>query len=192
MEHALNEGQLMALQEIALRGSKKPAKAKHKAGYVKPPEIPVVRENVAVLLRDGLVRSMGPHSKVVRISEKGLAVLEAYMSRIKTKFDPRPMPRIEVARPVADLCIEVRWIGGTRIGRTEIVDLSPAINKYRVYAPLRNDRSLFETLSVGNDGTILEWGDGAFDMTATSVEHLAQDIFRADALSSSTRGGEHG
>ena len=67
----------MALREIARRGTIKPKKKTHKAGYVKPPEIPIVRENVTVLLRDGLVRSMGPHSLVVRISDKGKAILAA-------------------------------------------------------------------------------------------------------------------
>lgn len=74
-----------------------------------------------------------------------------------------------------DLCVEVRWIAGTRIGRTEVVDLSSAINKYRVYAPLRSDRKLFESLAAGNDGAILEWQEGDFDMAVTTVERLAEE-----------------
>jgi hypothetical protein len=73
----LTEAQIMTLREIEKRGNATPKRNNHKAGYVKPPEVPVVRENVAVLLRDGLVRSMGPHSHVVRISEKGRQVLLA-------------------------------------------------------------------------------------------------------------------
>jgi len=71
----LTEAQIMTLREIERHGGTKPKSSKHKVGYVKPPEIPVVRENVAVLLRDGLVRSMGPYSTVVRISDKGRSVL---------------------------------------------------------------------------------------------------------------------
>lgn len=73
----LTEAQIMILRTIERQGKRKPKKAKHVAGYVKPPEIPVVEENVRVLLMDGLVRSMGPYSRVVRISEKGRAALAA-------------------------------------------------------------------------------------------------------------------
>lgn len=72
---SLTEGQIMALREIAKWGDKMPQKKSHKRGYVKPPEIPVVRENVTALLREGLVRSRGSHSLVVRISAAGLELL---------------------------------------------------------------------------------------------------------------------
>ena len=85
------------------------------------------------------------------------------------------MPLIAAVRPLDDACVEVRWLAGHRGRKIEIVDLSPAINKYRVYAPLRNDHRLFESVGIGEDGQTLEWADGAIDMAATTVEHLADE-----------------
>ncbi len=84
------------------------------------------------------------------------------------------MPHIGAVEVCGDRCIKVEWIGGPRVGITEIVDLSPLINKYRFYAPLRDDRDLFATVNVADEGTTLEWADGEFDMPATNVEELAE------------------
>lgn len=73
----------MALREIAKWGDRMPKKKSHKQGYVKPPELPIVRDNVTVLLREGLVRSRGPHSLVVRISAKGHAALAALATPVE-------------------------------------------------------------------------------------------------------------
>lgn len=96
------------------------------------------------------------------------------MSVIKAEIDPRPMPLIGHIHALDDLCVEVTWSAGTRAGRTEIIDLSPIINRYRVYAPLRARPDVFGTVSVENDGQLLEWANGHFDMPATNVEYLAE------------------
>ncbi len=71
--------------------------------------------------------------------------------------------------------IAVRWAAGKRLGRTDQVDLSPLIDAYRFYAPLRKDPSLFGTAHLIDDGYAIAWGDGDIDMSATSVERLAEE-----------------
>ncbi|MCB1469755.1 MAG: hypothetical protein KDK08_21990 [Rhizobiaceae bacterium] len=97
------------------------------------------------------------------------------MSVTKTEFDARPMPSIASVRAIGDgLCIEATWASGGRAGRTEIVDLSPLINQFKFYAPLRKSE-VFSTVQIADDGEILEWEGGKFDMPATHVEDLAQE-----------------
>ena len=54
-------------------------KAKPKKGINKPwaktPDIPVVQEIILDLLREGLVKSIKPGSKVVRLTDRGRAAL---------------------------------------------------------------------------------------------------------------------
>jgi hypothetical protein len=71
--------------------------------------------------------------------------------------------------------ISVRWAAGNREGRVDQVDLSPLIGTHRFYAPLRNDYALFETAHLIDDGHAVAWGDGAIDMSAASVERLADE-----------------
>lgn len=97
------------------------------------------------------------------------------MSSTMNERDTRPMPAIRSARVLDKLCVELEWAEGPRAGKTEIVDLSPAINRYKVYKPLRAAPDLFATLAVEDDGSVLEWDDGAIDMAATTVEHLAEE-----------------
>lgn len=82
----------------------------------------------------------------------------------------RPLPRIEDVRPLAGLVIEVTWDGG----RTETVDLSPVIRDFRYFSSLREDRELFETVSVAEWGGGIEWGDVLIAMAASTVERLAE------------------
>jgi hypothetical protein len=77
--------------------------------------------------------------------------------------------------------IAVRWASGTRQGRDDRVDLSPLIDALRFYAPLRKNPSLFETAHLIDDGYAVAWGDGAIDMSAESIERLAEEAMtRAD------------
>jgi hypothetical protein len=68
---------------------------------------------------------------------------------------------------------EVEWAAGRRQGQRDDIDLSPLIDAYRVYRPLRNDLALFKTAHVIDDGFAVAWGDGAIDMSALSIEWLA-------------------
>jgi hypothetical protein len=71
--------------------------------------------------------------------------------------------------------VAVRWAAGKRVGRVDRVDLSPLIDAYRFYAPLRKDAGLFGTAHLIDDGYAIAWGDGDIDMSATSVERLAEE-----------------
>jgi hypothetical protein len=71
--------------------------------------------------------------------------------------------------------VAVRWASGKRRGRADRVDLSPLIDAYRFYAPLRKDADLFGTAHLIDDGYAIAWADGDIDMSATSVERLAEE-----------------
>ncbi|MBK1624572.1 hypothetical protein [Afifella marina] len=85
------------------------------------------------------------------------------------------MPRLAAARPLAGLSVAVDWAEGPRRGRSEIIDLSPLIGQFRIYAPLRDDPALFADLVLADEGETLEWDGGRIDMAATSVERLAEE-----------------
>jgi hypothetical protein len=93
-----------------------------------------------------------------------------------------PMPLIAAVRPVdaENRLVEVTWAEGNRRGRTELVDLSPLIDTYRFYRPLRNDAILFDTVHVVDSGEAVAWGDDAVDMSADSIERLAEEAMTAE------------
>lgn len=82
-----------------------------------------------------------------------------------------PLPRIEAVSPGDGVRVRVTWAGDG--GRTETVDLAPALFKYKAYAPLRNDSGLFGSVRVTGDGFALAWGEGGIDMASATVEALA-------------------
>jgi hypothetical protein len=86
------------------------------------------------------------------------------------------MPKLAAVKAVGkDLCIQVRWKAGRRKGRTEIVDLSPMINAFKLYKPLRGDAAAFKAVRIVDGGEALAWKDGKIDMAATSIERLAEE-----------------
>lgn len=95
------------------------------------------------------------------------------MSATETSIDPHPMPRIRSVRAEDNFGVVVEWIEGVGASHTELVDLSPIIQQFKLYKPLRENRDLFESVRLANDGETLEWGDGEIDMAAESVERLA-------------------
>jgi hypothetical protein len=86
-----------------------------------------------------------------------------------------PSPRISNIRIGPNYHLEVTWAAGERVGRTDYVDLSPAINSYKVYRPLRNNKSLFATARLIDDGYAVEWGTHEIDMSADTLEILATE-----------------
>ncbi len=57
-----------------------------------------------------------------------------------------------------------------------MVDLAPLILSKKIFAPLREDKALFRTVHVVEDGAAIAWGaDGAIDVAATTVESLADE-----------------
>jgi hypothetical protein len=94
----------------------------------------------------------------------------------------KPLPRLADIRAVdaERRLVRVTWIEGNRMGRTEVVDLSPLVDTHRFYAPLRNDPRLFDTVHLVDDGEAIAWGDESIDMSATSMERLAAETMSAD------------
>jgi hypothetical protein len=86
-----------------------------------------------------------------------------------------PAPRISNIRIGPSYHLEVTWASGERAGRTDYVDLSPAISSYKAYRPLRNNESLFATARLIDDGYAVGWGTHDIDMSADTLEILATE-----------------
>jgi hypothetical protein len=71
--------------------------------------------------------------------------------------------------------ITVSWATGKRQGRFDRVDVSPLIDTLRFYAPLRKNPALFATAHLIDDGYAVAWNDGSIDMSAASIERLAEE-----------------
>jgi hypothetical protein len=96
---------------------------------------------------------------------------------MKTIDEKRESPAIESLRVVdgGHRKIGVTWRAGRRRGRADIVTLSPLIDTLKFYAPIRKNSEIFETVHVIDDGYAIAWGDGSIDMSAASVERLAEE-----------------
>jgi hypothetical protein len=86
-----------------------------------------------------------------------------------------PAPRIGGIRVGPDYHLEVTWDEGERAGRTDCVDLLPAISSYKFYRPLRNNEPLFATVRLADGGYAVEWGAHDIDMSAETLEVLARE-----------------
>ena len=95
------------------------------------------------------------------------------MNATDPAFDPTPLPRLKSVRAMDDLRVCVVWSEGARVGVEEMVDLAPLINKFKLYAPLRNNQKVFSSARLDGTGHSIEWLDGEIDMAATSVERFA-------------------
>src|SRR5436309_2194135 len=77
--------------------------------------------------------------------------------------------------------ISITWGKGPREGRTDLVDLSPLIDTFKFYRPLRNDPALFAGVHAINGGSALAWGKAdEIDIAADSVLRLAEETMTAD------------
>src|SRR3954454_24555761 len=91
------------------------------------------------------------------------------------------MPRMGGVRAVDANTILVNWIEGARSGRTEAINLSPLLDSYKAYTPLRRNKPLFATVHIIDNGNAIAWGDdNAIDMPATSIERLAEEAMTSD------------
>src|ERR1043166_422888 len=93
------------------------------------------------------------------------------------------LPRIKEVRCVDGKrrIVSIAWARGPREGRTDRVDLSPLIDTFRFYRPLRHDPALFATVHTMNGGSALAWGKGdEIDMAPDSVMRLAEETMTAD------------
>ncbi len=85
----------------------------------------------------------------------------------------RPFPQIEAVAPLMGFVILAKWKGGKQVA----VDLT--LHRFKVYAPLRTDRTLFETVHVANGSTIAWGNDDAIDMHVSEIERLAGEVMEA-------------
>jgi len=86
-----------------------------------------------------------------------------------------PLPRISEIQALPDFRLAIVWAEGSRRGRTDLVDLAPVINTYKVYRPLRNNEELFQTARLVDEGNVVAWGDGRIDMSAELLEDIANE-----------------
>jgi len=94
-----------------------------------------------------------------------------------------PMPKIANLQVVEPPVIRVTWSDGLRVGRTDVVDLSPMTDSFRLYRPIRDNEVLFRTVHLIEDGRILAWGDDdQIDMAAETIEDLAEETMTAEDL----------
>ena len=68
--------------------------------------------------------------------------------------------------------MQIVWEGG----KTEIVDIMPALASHRAFVRLRTDDKLFRALRVSDFQDCLEWPDGA-ELPATWIEELTEAPF---------------
>jgi hypothetical protein len=81
------------------------------------------------------------------------------------------LPRIaEVAPGEAPLTLRLRWRGG---GESQ-VDVSGLVRRFRIYAPLSENSTLFREVRVGEHGTDVAWTD-EIDMSADTLWRLAHE-----------------
>jgi DNA-binding transcriptional regulator YiaG len=81
------------------------------------------------------------------------------------------LPRITAASPGArPMTLRVRWDTGDET----LVDVSGMIERFKVYAPLRQSSAAFGQARVGEYGTDIVWTD-EIDMSADTLWRLAQE-----------------
>ena len=92
-----------------------------------------------------------------------------------------PMPRLGAVRAIDGNSVLVDWAEGARAGRSETVNLSPLIDGFKFYDPLRRSQALFASAHLIEDGNAIAWGDDErIDMPATSIERLAAEAMTAE------------
>lgn len=88
----------------------------------------------------------------------------------------RPLPKLaDVAPGPGRFTVAVRWAGGSRVGRTDLVDLAPVIYTFKVFKPLRDGAVPFEGVQLGEWGASVVWpGHDDLDIGAETIEELAE------------------
>jgi hypothetical protein len=105
------------------------------------------------------------------------------MSQHSRFFVTLPMPILASVEAAPNKHVRVTWSAGKRRHRTELVDIAPLIGAFKTYKSLQDDESLFSTVHLTEDGNAVAWGaNDEIDMSATSIERLAEDMMTADDL----------
>ena len=84
-----------------------------------------------------------------------------------------PLARIAKIRVIGEMRFVVEWAEGPRANKSNEIDLTPFIDGYKFYRPLRGNPALFATAHLIDDGYAVAWGDGKVDMSAEMIESLA-------------------
>jgi hypothetical protein len=92
------------------------------------------------------------------------------------------MPKLAAVAPAGALKVRVEWSVGSRASKKEVVDLGPLIQSLKFYKPLRRNVRLFRSVHLIRDGRAIAWGADDIDMSASSVERLAEEAMSADEL----------
>ena len=85
-----------------------------------------------------------------------------------------PLPRIRAVSAHHGLCVTLTWESAGPSARTQTIDLAPAVYRYKLYAPLREDPELFRTVHVTDDGFAVAWDHNDLDMASTTIAELAE------------------
>ena len=92
----------------------------------------------------------------------------------------QPLPRIVAVQALDGFHIGVNWQTGTRLKVAEVVDLEPAVARFKLYAPLRDNPTLFSTVRAQQHGYGVEWGGGTIDMASTTIADAADETMTAE------------
>jgi Protein of unknown function (DUF2442) len=94
------------------------------------------------------------------------------------------MPSIQKVAVSNGARVRVTWSRGSHKGTTTEVDIAPLIHSKKVFAPLRNNPALFQTVHIVEGGGAIAWGDDdKIDMAATTVERLADESMTPEDFS---------
>ncbi len=85
-----------------------------------------------------------------------------------------PLPRISHITAEHPFTLIVTWDQGARAGQVDRVDLSPIINTYKIFRPLRKNHALFETAHLIDDGDVVAWDGRDLELSAEVIESLAE------------------
>jgi hypothetical protein len=91
------------------------------------------------------------------------------------------LPRIGSVRPVDGWRLSIRWDQGAHAHGVDIVDLEPALQRFKVYRALLESPALFRAAHVDDYGHAIVWTN-EIDMSAGMLERLALKTFQAETV----------
>ena len=109
------------------------------------------------------------------------------MSEIEMVDTGLPMARIAAIRVAGPSSLKITWADGARADRVDLVDLTPVVGTYKVFRPLRNNPGLFATAQLVEDGYAVAWDGLDADMSAETIETLAEELMTPEEFASFLR-----
>jgi hypothetical protein len=80
-----------------------------------------------------------------------------------------PLPRLTAVQVLEDRRVRVTW----ESGRSDEVDLAPALGSRKVFAAPRDDDGIFASARVSEFGDCITWGGDA-ELSAVWIEQLVR------------------